>query len=245
MIACVRTAHVRSRQARIHSRVVDIAPANIRTIRRFESSDGQQQVLLNRLSHEEHENVIISTIILNRPKANAMGSTMLQEMSDTLDELECDVETRCVVITSSSPKVFSAGADLKERATMTMEEAAAFVTRLRNTMQRFSRLPVPTVAAVEGVAVGGGLELALAADLRVAGMNAKFGLPETSLAIIPGAGGTQRLPRLIGVARAKELIFTARRLDASTALEYGLVQHVVESGEAESKAIEYVASLMW
>jgi methylglutaconyl-CoA hydratase len=167
-----------------------------------------------------------------------MGGIMLQELAETLDTLENDDEIRCVVVTSSSPRVFSAGADLKERATMTMEEAAAFVTRLRNTMQRLSRLPMPTIAAIEGVAVGGGLELALAADLRIAGMNAKFGLPETGLAIIPGAGGTQRLSRLIGVARAKELIFTARRIDASTALDYGLVQHVVESRQADSKAIE-------
>ena len=163
---------------------------------------------------------------------------MLQELSETLDTIQEDSTIRCVVITSCSPKVFSAGADLKERATMTMDEASAFVTRLRNTMQRLSRLAVPTISAVEGVAVGGGLELALACDLRIAGMNAKFGLPETSLAIIPGAGGTQRLPRLIGVARAKELIFTARRIDAMTALDYGLVQHVVEAGDAESKAIE-------
>lgn len=235
MIACVRTARMVSRQARIQT--LDTAPPAIRTFRRLESS--KRQVLLERLSHEEHENAIVSTITLNRPKANAMGSQMLQELSETMDALEHnDSETRCIVVTSSSPKVFSAGADLKERATMSLEEASAFVTRLRNTMQRLSRLPMPTIAAVEGVAVGGGLELALATDLRVAGRNAKFGLPETSLAIVPGAGGTQRLPRLIGVARAKELIFTARRIDASTALDYGLVQHVVESGEAECKAIE-------
>jgi enoyl-CoA hydratase/carnithine racemase len=97
---------------------------------------------------------------------------------------------------------------------------------------------MPTIAAVEGVALGGGLELALAADLRTASKNAVVGLPETTLAILPGAGGTQRLPRLIGVARAKELIFTGRRIDAMTALEYGILQHVVDEGQAEAKAIE-------
>jgi methylglutaconyl-CoA hydratase len=194
---------------------------------------------LNQLSHQDYDNAIISKITLDRPKANAMGSTMLQQLSETLDTLEqTDTSTRCVVVTSSLANVFSAGADLKERANMTMEEASVFVTRLRNTMQRLSQLAIPTIAAIEGVAVGGGLELALAADLRIAGSKAKFGLPETSLAIVPGAGGTQRLPRLIGVARAKELIFTGRRIDAATALEYGLVQHVVEHGDAETKAIE-------
>lgn len=121
---------------------------------------------------------------------------------------------------------------------MTVPEAEAFVSRLRMTMDRVSRLPIPVIASMEGVAVGGGLELALAADLRVAGENSKMGLPETSLAIVPGAGGTQRLPRLIGAARAKELIFTARTLDSQTALEYGIVQHVVPAGEALNKATE-------
>lgn len=203
---------------------------------RWESSE--RQIVLNRLTHDNYENAFVSTITLNRPKANAMGTVMLQELTDTLDTLEKDASTRCVVVTSCSQKVFSAGADLKERANMTMEEASDFVTRLRNTFERLSQLAVPTLAAVEGVAVGGGLELALATDLRISGTGALFGLPETSLAIIPGAGGTQRLPRLIGVARAKELIFTGRRIDATTALEYGLVQHVVEQGQAERRAIE-------
>lgn len=121
---------------------------------------------------------------------------------------------------------------------MTIEEASAFVTRLRMTFHRLSCLPIPTIAAVEGVAVGGGLELAMATDIRVVGASSTFGLPETSLAIIPGAGGTQRLPRLIGVARAKELVFTGRRINATAALEYGLVQHVVDQGQADHTAVE-------
>jgi enoyl-CoA hydratase/carnithine racemase len=149
-----------------------------------------------------------------------------------------ETKSRCVVLTSFSNKVFSAGADLKERATMSQDQAAEFVTLLRNTMERLAKLPIPVIASVEGVAVGGGLEIALAADLRVASKSATFGLPETSLAIIPGAGGTQRLPRLIGVARAKELIWTGRRISAEEAYEYGLVHAVVEPGEALSKAME-------
>jgi methylglutaconyl-CoA hydratase len=193
------------------------------------------QILLKNISLKH--DAIISTITLDRPKANAMGSQMLDELSRVMDILEHD-STRCVILTSSSPKVFSAGADLKERAAMSLAEAEEFVHRLRTTMVRFSKLPMPTICAVEGVAVGGGLELALAADIRIAGRNAVFGLPETSLAIIPGAGGTQRLPRLIGEARAKELIFTGRRIDAETAHEYGLVQHVVNAGHADERAIE-------
>lgn len=218
----------------------DAANRTTALVRWVSSSCEQHQIVWNRLTHDNYENAFVSTITLNRPKANAMGNIMLQELSDTLDTLENekDAYTRCVVVTSCSQTVFSAGADLKERATMTMEEASDFVTRLRNTLERISQLKVPTVAAIEGVAVGGGLELALATDLRIAGNAASFGLPETSLAIIPGAGGTQRLPRLIGVARAKELIFTGRRIDARTAMEYGLVQHVVEQGQAERRAIE-------
>lgn len=175
---------------------------------------------------------------LNRPKANAMGSQMLEEFSTIMDVLEQDSTIRCVVLTSSSFKVFSAGADLKERATMTPDEAEEFVHLLRSTMDRFSKLPMPTICSVEGIAVGGGLEMALAADMRIAGRDAVFGLPETSLAIIPGAGGTQRLPRLIGEARAKELIFTARKINAETALTYGLINYMVDSGTAYEKAIE-------
>jgi len=185
-------------------------------------------------------NAVVTTLTLNRPKANAMGSNMLRELRDCLDQLEASSlsTSRCVVVTSFSSKVFSAGADLKERATMSQDEASEYVTLLRNTMERVSRLPVPVIASVEGVAVGGGLEIALAADLIVASQTAQFGLPETSLAIIPGAGGTQRLPRLIGMARAKELIWTGRRVTAEEAYEYGLVQHVTQEGEALNKAME-------
>jgi methylglutaconyl-CoA hydratase len=194
------------------------------------------EILLKNISLQP--NSIISTMTLNRPKANAMGSQMLEEFSSIMDVLEQDSTIRCVVLTSSSFKVFSAGADLKERATMTLDEAEGFVHLLRSTMDRFSKLPMPTICSVEGIAVGGGLELALAADMRIAGRDAVFGLPETSLAIIPGAGGTQRLPRLIGEARAKELIFTARKINSETALAYGLINYMVDSGTAYEKAIE-------
>jgi methylglutaconyl-CoA hydratase len=199
------------------------------------------QIMLEHLDHIDLPGAIVSVMTLNRPKANAMGSVMLQQLQDCLTALEdknSEQRSRCLVLTSSSPTVFSAGADLKERATMSPSQAAAFVTQLRNTFHRISRLPIPVVASMEGVAVGGGLEIALAADIRIAAKTASMGFPETSLAIIPGAGGTQRLSRLIGMARAKDLIFTGRRIDAVTAFEYGLVQYVVETGLADRRALE-------
>lgn len=180
---------------------------------------------------------------------------MLEQLLNVLRELECsgkdDAATttgspRCVVLCSSlAPKVFSAGADLKERATMSLDETSQFVTMLRTTFDRISRLPMPVIAAIDGVAVGGGLEIAMACDIRVASSTSIMGLPETSLAIVPGAGGTQRLPRLIGTARARELIYTGRRIDASTAHAYGLVQHVVESSTPESQALDKALEIAW
>jgi len=187
----------------------------------------------------------IMKVSFNRPKkANAMGKNMLSQLHDIIGKLtknneeSVDRNIRCIILTSNSDRVFSAGADLKERSEMTKEEASSFVTSLRSSLDGLASLPMPMIACVEGAALGGGLEIALTADLIISGENATFGLPETSLAIIPGAGGTQRLPRLIGAARAKELIFTARKIGAQTAYEYGIVQHVVGKGEAEKKGIE-------
>lgn len=198
---------------------------------------------------DRDEACMITKITLNRPKANAMGREMIQGLQDCLDVLEGNITRdgdeqtsgpgcRCLVLTSFSGKVFSAGADLKERAIMTQDEVADFVILLRNTMERFASLPMPVIAAIEGVALGGGLELALAADIRIASNKAVLGLPETSLAIIPGAGGTQRLPRLIGEARAKELIWTGRKLNGNEAKEYGLVTEVVPTGDVTQSAVD-------
>ena len=127
---------------------------------------------------------------------------------------------------------------------MSPEETMAFVQQLRATFTALERLPMPTLAAIEGAALGGGLELALACDLRVMGGGAKVGLPETSLAIIPGAGGTQRLPRLIGRSRAKELIFTARRLGASEAFDYGIADRVCDAGTALKSALALAREIL-
>jgi methylglutaconyl-CoA hydratase len=175
----------------------------------------------------------IVTLGLDRPAAkNALGRQLIEEMEAALAALAEDVSVRVVVLHSLVSGVFCAGADLKERAGMTPEEASAFVSRLRATFTAVERLPMPVLAAVEGAALGGGLELALACDLRILGAEAKVGLPEVGLAIIPGAGGTQRLPRIIGRSKAKELVFTARRLGAVEAQAFGIADRVTGAGGA-------------
>ncbi len=182
---------------------------------------------------------------LERPEAkNALGRQLLQEIKEALAVVTDDLSIRVVILHSLVPGVFCAGADLKERADMTEEEAIAFVKQLRATFTALEILPMPTIAAIEGAALGGGLELALACDLRVVGGSAKLGLPETSLAIIPGAGGTQRLPRLIGRARAKELIFTARKFGAAEALRYGIADRITEAGKTLESALELAREIL-
>lgn len=184
-------------------------------------------------------------LTLNRPSSkNALGKAMMQEFRATLASVRFDSSVRAVVLRSSVPKVFCAGADLKERAEMSKAEVAAFVHGLRSAFTEVSRLPMPTIAAIEGAALGGGLELALACDFRIAGAEAMLGLPETGLAIIPGAGGTQRLPRLIGASKAKELIFTARKLRAAEALEYGLLNYVTPAGTALDRALALAREIL-
>ncbi len=182
---------------------------------------------------------------LDRPSAkNALGRQLLEAFRTTLEDLRSDPAVRVVLIHSLVPGIFCAGADLKERAAMSPFEAATFVEDIRAAFTELEELPMPTLAVLEGGAYGGGLELALAADLRVAGAEARMGLVETSLAIIPGAGGTQRLPRLIGASRAKELIFTARRIGAGEAGRLGLVDRVVQPGEALVSALALAREML-
>lgn len=185
------------------------------------------------LEHGEH----ISTVTLNRPDAaNALSTALVDALSAALQDLSSS-DVRAVIITGAGEKAFCAGADLRERATMSAEQVRAFVPRLQELTNAIAALPMPTIAAVNGAAFGGGCEIALACDLRVMATHAKIGLTETSLAIIPGAGGTVRLPRLIGIGRAKELIFTAARLDADTALRAGLVNEVSDDAAAAARAL--------
>ncbi|RLM61079.1 methylglutaconyl-CoA hydratase, mitochondrial-like [Panicum miliaceum] len=181
----------------------------------------------------------IMELRLERPEAkNAIGKEMLQGLRSSIEEVEADATANVVLVASSVPKVFCAGADLKERRLMGPAEVRDFVNSLRSTFSSIEALSIPTIAVVEGAAFGGGLELALSCDLRICGKDAKFSLPETGLAIIPGAGGTQRLPRIVGRSRAKELIFTGRRFDAVEAVTMGVVNYCVPAGEAYQKALE-------
>lgn len=155
-----------------------------------EESSSSSEILVQDHTNENLPGAVVSVLTLNRPKANAMGKTMLRQLKEQIQSLQDSQHSRCLILTSCSDRVFSAGADLKERKTMTPAEAEAFVTDLRQTMESVSQLPMPVIAAIEGAALGGGLELALAADFRLASPIATLGLPETSLAIVPGAGGT-------------------------------------------------------
>jgi enoyl-CoA hydratase/carnithine racemase len=170
----------------------------------------------------------IVTWTLDRPEAlNALNRPLLAALLAEAERARTDGTIRCAIVTGAGDKAFSAGADLKERRGMTLDETRAFVRLISRTFDAVARLPFPTVAAVNGVAFGGGLELALACDLRLVADTARLGLTEVSVGIMPGAGGTQRLPRIVGAARAKELILAGRRIDAAEALSIGLANRVV------------------
>lgn len=181
----------------------------------------------------------IGVITLARPEAaNAMSIQLLTELSKTLETIHHNRDIRVVMITGEGEKAFCAGADLKERKGMDEQQVKQTVALIGSTIQQVEHLPQPIIAVLNGVAFGGGLELALACDLRIASQNAKMGLTETSLGIIPGAGGTQRLPRLIGMGRAKELIYTARKISAAEAYQLGIVEYVYEPEHLMEKSYE-------
>jgi enoyl-CoA hydratase len=170
-----------------------------------------------------------AVVTLNRPEVlNAFNFPTLSEIHELVDRIRINPQIHVVIFTGSGGRAFSVGADLKERKTMTEEEVNGFVYKIGEVFNSIDLLPQPTIAAINGFAFGGGMELALACDFRIAVSGAVMGLTETSLAIIPGAGGTQRLPRLIGQAKALELILTAKRITAVEALSYGLVNEVSE-----------------
>lgn len=173
---------------------------------------------------ERQDQVVLLT--LNRPEAmNSFNFAMLHGLKEKVEAIQYDPDVRVVIITGAG-KAFCAGADLKERATLGEQQVKEFIFTIRNLFTFIESLNKPVIAAVNGVALGGGTELALACDLRIASTGTSLGLTETRLAIIPGAGGTQRLPRLVGRGKAKELIFTGRRVDAEEALQIGLVNSV-------------------
>ncbi|MCL5406550.1 MAG: enoyl-CoA hydratase-related protein [Deltaproteobacteria bacterium] len=180
-----------------------------------------------------------SILRLNRPEVmNSLNFGMLRALADKVEALQWDQDVRVIVITGAGEKSFCAGADLKERATLPEDQVRKFIFTLRELFTFIEYMNKPVIGAVNGIALGGGTELALACDIRIASENATMGLTETRLAIIPGGGGTQRLPRIVGRAKAKELIFTGRRIDAREALSIGLVNKVVPAEHLIEECLE-------
>lgn len=175
----------------------------------------------------------ITTITINRPKKlNALNRVTIQELHDAFDEANQSEDTKVIILTGSGEKAFVAGADISEFADFDVEEGARLAAKGQELLFDFvENLSTPVIAAVNGFALGGGLELAMSCHFRIASTNAKMGLPEVSLGVIPGYGGTQRLPQLVGKGRGMEMIMTAGMIDARKALSYGLVNHVTEQEE--------------
>jgi enoyl-CoA hydratase len=200
-------------------------------------NETQNKFHLTRLMEEgkrmKYENIIfevaegIATLTFNRPKAlNALNGRLLDELDAALDEVETNEDIRVVVLTGAGDKSFVAGADITELATFNPLQAKMFARKGQLIIGRLQNLAVPVIAAVNGFALGGGSEMALASDFIYASENAMFGLPEIKLGIIPGFGGTQRLPRLIGINRAKEMIFTGKMIPAAEAETLGITNRV-------------------
>ena len=182
----------------------------------------------------------IATIRLERPPMNAINAQLQEELAQAAAAVAGDDQVRAVVLYGGE-KVFAAGADIKEMADASYGAMAIRSRRLQDALNAVARIGKPVVAAITGYALGGGLELALCADFRVAGEKSKVGQPEILLGLIPGAGGTQRLPRLIGPARAKDIVFTGRFVGAAEALSFGLVDKVVPDADVYAAARELVA----
>jgi enoyl-CoA hydratase/carnithine racemase len=195
-------------------------------------------VLVERDGHIAH-------LILNRPESlNAIDNTLGEELGAACDTLAADTDVWAIIFRGAGERAFCAGADLKARRDFTPEQWQAQRELFRRMFKRLRDVPQPMIAAVHGYALGGGTELAMLADFVVASDDAVFGLTEVSLGIIPGGGGTQSLPRLIGRNRAKELIFSARRIRAAEALDLGMVNHVVPRAELVTKAAALAREIM-
>jgi enoyl-CoA hydratase/carnithine racemase len=181
----------------------------------------------------------ILCVTLNRPSVmNSCNFELLKAMKQLFEKIHFDPNIRVVIITGAGDRAFCAGADLKERATLSDIQVKEFIFTIRNLFSFIENMGKPVIAAINGIALGGGTELALACDIRIASESAMMGLTETRLAIIPGAGGTQRLPRLIGKGKAKELIFTGKRVTAKEALSIGLINAMYPSEQLMDESIK-------
>jgi len=186
----------------------------------------------------------VATITMNRPKAlNALNSQLLGELNETLDKIAGDENIRVLVLTGSGEKAFVAGADIGELSTLNPVQARYFAINGHMAMDKLQNLPIPVIAAVNGFALGGGLELALACDFIYASDNAKIGLPEINLGIIPGFGGTQRLSRIVGKNLAKEMIFTGKMISAEEAERKGIINRVLPADQLMAE-VQKTAGIM-
>ena len=185
----------------------------------------------------------VATITLNRPPMNPLNRKMYEELGQVAEELDADPEVKVVIITGAGEKAFAAGLDVKEVEGKSVTDMKDFQAFSRDASAQVAAIEKPVIAALSGLALGGGLELALCCDLRIAAEGTRFGQPEVTLGIIPGGGGTQRLPRLIGAARAKELFFTGAMIDAQTALEMGLVNKIVPADKLMEEAVALATTI--
>ncbi|MBQ6238141.1 MAG: enoyl-CoA hydratase/isomerase family protein [Bacteroidales bacterium] len=184
------------------------------------------------------ENGAVCTVAISAPQSlNALNSTILGELEDFVDHLDCN-KFRCLIVTGDGEKSFVAGADIKEMADLDAAQGQTFGAKGARVFRKIETLPIPVIAAVNGFALGGGCELAMACDIRICSSNARFGQPEVGLGIIPGFSGTVRMARLVGMGIAKELIFSGRTMKADEALRIGLVNAVYEPAELMDKARE-------
>lgn len=183
----------------------------------------------------------IGRLTINQPKAlNALSSQVLHEIDAALDEIAASAEAQVVIVTGAGEKAFVAGANIKEMRDLNQEQGQAFSKLGNDVFSKLANLKQPSIAAINGFALGGGSELALACDIRIGSTNAKIGQPEVGLGIIPGFGGSQRMTRIVGIAKAKELIYSGRNIDAATAEKIGLFNHVVEP-EALAETVDKMA----
>ncbi|NQP18828.1 enoyl-CoA hydratase/isomerase family protein [Streptococcus suis] len=187
----------------------------------------------------------IGYITINRPEAlNALSSQVLKDLNEVLDVVETSTEIGVVIVTGAGEKSFVAGADIKEMDKMTPTEAFEYMTYANDTFSRLEHLRQPSIAAINGYALGGGMELALSTDIRLGHEKVLLGFPEVTLGIIPGFAGTQRMPRLIGISKAKELIFTARNVKGPEAVELGILNRLVPAEELMQEAENLAKSIL-
>ncbi|MFN0064600.1 MAG: enoyl-CoA hydratase-related protein [Myxococcaceae bacterium] len=197
---------------------------------------------MNEWSIESRGAVEVWTI-LGESRRNVLTKAMVAELGTMLDALKGRPQVRAVAVTGAGEKAFCAGADLKERAAMSLNEVRSFLRTLNETLRNIEKARPPFIAALNGAAFGGGLELALACDIRIAASRAELGLPEVKLGVLPGAGGTQRLAAVIGMGRAKDMVLSGRRVEAEEALAWGLVNRIADARQLKPTAIAYAESI--